>query len=39
MCIAHNLPIRGSIVAVGCASHQGAAPLLDPPKKGRSSHV
>ncbi len=38
-CSAHDMAIEGAIVAVGCASHQGAAPLLDPPKKRRSSHV
>jgi hypothetical protein len=30
-CIAHNLGIRGSIVAVGCATHQTDAPLFKAP--------
>jgi hypothetical protein len=38
-CTAHHLPIEGAIVAVGCASHQGSAPLLDEGHKRRPSHV
>lgn len=38
-CTAHNLSIEGAIVAVGCATHQGAAPLLEEPPKRRPSHV